>query len=93
MTTTIVTPEEEVDVDVCYGDYDGSVTMTIYVVDFFSSVSGLPNGELVNTMYIKNEADAKLMARFWELGLYTIGEYGEVVFTEVFKDEVEDEYD
>lgn len=91
MTTTIVTPEE-VDVDVCYGDFDGSYTETIYVVDFFSSISGLPNGELVNTMYIKNEADAKLMARFWELGLYTIGENGEVVFTEVFKDEVEDEY-
>jgi hypothetical protein len=91
MTTAIVTPEE-VDVDVCYGDFDGSYTKTIYVVDFFSSISGLPNGELVNTMYIKNEADAKLMVRFWELGLYTTGEYGEVVFTEVFKDEVEDEY-
>lgn len=82
---------EEIDVDVCYGDFDGSITKTIYVVDFFSSISGLPNGELVNTMYIKNEADAKLMARFWELGLYTTGEYGEAVFTEVFKDEVEDE--
>ena len=90
MATAIVTPEE-IDVDVCYGDYDGSITKTIYVVDFFSSISGLPNGELVNTMYIKNEADAKLMARFWELGLYTLGEYGEAVFTEVFKDEVEDE--
>lgn len=91
MAIAIVTPEE-VDVDVCYGDFDSSITKTIYVVDFFSSVSGIPNGELVNTMYIKNEADAKLMARFWELGLYTIGEYGEAVFTEVFKDEVEYEY-
>lgn len=90
MATAIVTPEE-IDVDVCYGDYDGSITKKIYVVDFFSSISGLPNGELVNTMYINNEADAKLMTRFWELGLYTIGEFGEAVFTEVFKNEVEDE--
>ena len=90
MATAIVTPEE-IDVDVCCGDYDGSYTKTIYVVDFFNSVSGLPNGELVNTMYIKNEADAKRMARCWELGLYTTGEYGEAVFTEVFKDEEEDE--
>lgn len=91
MATAIVTPEE-VDVDVCYGDYDGFITKTIYVVDFWTGISGLQNGELVNTMYIKNEADAKLIARFWELGLYTRGEYGEAVFTEVFKDEVEDEY-
>lgn len=77
---------EEVDVDVCYGDYDGSYTKTIYVVDFFNSVSGLPNGEYNSTMFIKTEADAKMKARLWELGMTGRGEYDEITFNQIFED-------
>lgn len=77
---------EEVDVDVCYGDYDGSYTKTIYVVDFFNSVSGLPNGEYYSTMFIKTEADAKMKARLWELGMTGRGEYAEITFNQIFED-------
>jgi len=89
---TAVVSTEEIEIDVCYGDYDGSYTKVTYIVDFWISLSGSKYGELANTMFMKNEADAKLVARLWELGLYTTGEYGEAVFTEVFKDEVEGEY-
>lgn len=85
MAIAIITPEE-VDVDVCYGDFDGSYTKTIYVVDFFNSVSGMPNGELEDTMYIKTEHDAKMMARMWELGMTGRGEYDEITFDKIFED-------
>lgn len=85
MAIAIVTPEE-VDVDVCYGDYDGSYTKTIYVVDFFKSEVGLPNVDCNSTMYIKTEADAKMMARMWELGMTGRGEYDEITFNKIFED-------
>lgn len=85
MAIAIITPEE-VDVDVCYGDFDGSYTKTIYVVDFFNSISGMPNGDLEDTMYIKTEHDAKMMARMWELGMTGRGEYDEITFDKIFED-------
>lgn len=85
MAIAIITPEE-VDVDVCYGDFDGSYTKTIYVVDFFNSISGMPNGDLEDTMYIKTEHDAKMMARMWELGMTGRGEYDEITFNKIFED-------
>lgn len=91
MAIAIITPEE-IDVDVCYGDFDGSYTKTIYVVDFFTSVVGLSTGELETTMYIKNEADAKMKARLWELGLTGRDEYNYITFDNIFEDvEVENE--
>lgn len=92
MATAIVTPEE-VDVDVCYGDFDGSYTKTIYVVDFFTSMSGLPNGEYKSSMYIKTEADAKMKARMWELGMTGLGEYNEITFNDIFEDTEFAEYE
>lgn len=85
MSIAIITPEE-IDVDVCYGDFDSSYTKTIYVVDFFTSLSGLPNGELETTMYIKNEADAKMMARLWELGMTGRDENNFITFKNIFED-------
>lgn len=85
MPIAIVTPEE-VDVDVCYGDYDGFITKTIYVVDFFSSEVGLQNGYLDTTMFIKTEADAKMKALMWELGMTGRGEYDEITFDNIFED-------
>jgi hypothetical protein len=85
MAIAIITPEE-IDVDVCYGDFDGSYTKTIYVVDFFTSVVGLPTSDLETTMYIKNEADAKMKARLWELGLTGRDEYNYITFDKIFED-------
>jgi hypothetical protein len=87
-----ITPEV-VDVDVCYGDYDGSYTKTIYVVDFFNGVVGLPTADLETTMYIKNEADAKMKARMWELGMTGRGEYNEITFNNIFEDTEFAEYE
>lgn len=92
MAIAIITPEE-VDVDVCYGDFDGSYTKTIYVVDFFTSIVGLPNGELETTMYLKTEADAKMKARMWELGMTGRGEYNEITFNKIFEDTEFAEYE
>lgn len=80
-----ITPEE-VDVDVCYGDFDGSYTKTIYVVDFFTGEVGLPTSNLETTMYIKAEHDAKMMARMFELGMTGRGEYNEITFNKIFED-------
>lgn len=85
MAIAIITPEE-VEIDVCYGDFDGSYTKMMYVVDFFNGVSGMPNGEYDTTMYIKTEHDAKMMARLWELGMTGRGEYNEITFNKIFED-------
>lgn len=85
MPIAIITPEE-VDVDVCYGDFDSSYSKTIYVVDFFTSVVGLPTGELETTMYIKTEHDAKMKARLWELGMTGRDEYNCITFKNIFED-------
>ncbi len=90
MPIAIITPEE-VDVDVCYGDFDGSYTKTIYVVDFFTGEVGLPMSNLETTMYIKTEHDAKMMARLFELGMTGRGEYNEITFNKIFEDEVVNE--
>lgn len=90
MSIAIITPEE-VDVDVCYGDFDGSYTKTIYVVDFFTGEVGLPMSNLETTMYIKTEHDAKMMARLFELGMTGRGEYNEITFNKIFEDEVVNE--
>lgn len=84
MAIAIVTPEE-VDVDVCYGDFDGSYTKTIYVLELFNTYVGEP-AEIDDTLYIKTEADAKMMARLWELGMTGRGEYGEITFNKIFED-------
>ncbi len=90
MPIAIITPEE-VDIDVCYGDFDGSYTKTIYVVDFFTGEVGLPMSNLETTMYIKTEHDAKMMARLFELGMTGRGEYNEITFNKIFEDEVVNE--
>jgi len=92
MAIAIITPEE-IDVDVCYGDFDGSYSKTIYVVDFFSSEVGFPNGNYETTMCIKNEADAKMKSRLWELGMTGRGEYGEITFNNIFEDTEFAEYE
>ena len=83
MAIAIITPEE-VDVDVCFGDFDSSYTKTIYVVEFFNTYVGEPN-ELETTMYIKNEADAKMLARMWELGMTSRDENGFITFNKIFE--------
>lgn len=83
MGIAIITPEE-VDVDVCYGDFDGSYTKTIYVLELFNTYVGEP-ADLIDTLYIKTEADAKMMARLWELGMTGRGEYNEVTFNKIFE--------
>jgi hypothetical protein len=90
MPIAIITPEE-VDVDVCYGDYDGSYTKTIYVTDFFVGEVGPMAANYDTTMYIKAEHDAKMMARLWELGMTGRGEYDEITFNKIFEDEVVNE--
>ncbi len=90
MPIAIITAEE-VDVDVCYGDFDGSYTKTIYIVDFFTGEVGLPMSNLETTMYIKTEHDAKMMARLFELGMTGRGEYNEITFNKIFEDEVVNE--
>jgi hypothetical protein len=85
MAIAIVTPEE-VEVDVCYGDFNSSYTKTMYVVDFFRSEVGMLHGDLETTMYIKTEHDAKMMARMWELGMTGRGEYNEITFNDIFED-------
>ena len=83
MAIAIITPEE-VDVDVCFGDFDSSYTKTIYVVDLFNTYVGEPN-ELETTMYIKNEADAKMLARMWELSMTSRDENGFITFNKIFE--------
>ena len=85
MAIAIVTPEE-VEVDVCHGDFNSSYTKTMYVVDFFRSEVGMLHGDLETTMYIKTEHDAKMMARMWELGMTGRGEYNEITFNDIFED-------
>ena len=85
MAIAIVTPEE-VEVDVCYGDFNSSYTKTMYVVDFFRSEVGMLHGDLETTMYIKTEHDAKMMTRLWELGMTGRGEYNEITFNDIFED-------
>jgi|LakMenEpi03Aug12_release.lakeMendotaPanAssembly.Ray.scaffolds.fasta_scaffold06276_5 hypothetical protein len=85
MAIAIVTPEE-VEVDVCYGNFDGSYTKTMYVVDFFRTEVGMLHGDLDTSMYIKTEHDAKMMARLYELGMTGRGEYNEITFNKIFED-------
>lgn len=85
MPIAIITPEE-VDVDVCYGDYDSSYTKTIYIVDFFNSEVGKLHGDLETTMYIKTQHDARMMARMWALNMTGRGEYDEITFNKIFED-------
>jgi hypothetical protein len=88
-----ITPEV-IDIDVCYGDYDGIMYKTIYIVDFFTGEVGLPTSNLETTMYIKAEHDAKMMARLWELGMTDRGEYNEITFNKIFEDvEVDEDAD
>lgn len=85
MPIATITPEE-VDIDVCYGDFDGSYTKTIYVLDL------MPGDEFPmeagDTMYIKSEHDAKMKALMWELGMTHRGELGEIKFNTIFHDEL-----
>ncbi len=90
MSIATITPEV-IDIDVCYGGYDGIVYKTIYIVDFFTSAVGFPSGEYKSTMYIKAEHDAKMMARLWELGMTGRGEYNEITFNKIFEDVEVDE--
>ena len=85
MAIAIVTPEE-VDVDVCYGDFNSFYTKTMYVVDFFRTEVGMLHGDLDASMYIKTEHDAKMMARLYELSMTGRGEYNEITFNKIFED-------
>ena len=93
MAIAIVTPEE-VDVDVCYGDFNSFYTKTMDVVDFFRTEVGMLHGDLDTQMYIKTEHDAKMMARLYELGMTGRGEYNEITFNKIFEDvEVDEDAD
>lgn len=77
MREAIVT-EDYVDIDVCYGDYDGHVTRKSYEVAFFVSDDEDP----IDRHYYKTEEFAKNAASLFERGLYYIGQYGGVEFEE-----------
>jgi hypothetical protein len=67
MRNVTITPEL-VDVDVCYGDYDGFVAKTIWTVEMFEGK------EQVSTMFLKTEEFAKEAAdKFVRLGLCAFG--------------------
>ncbi len=67
MRNVTITPEL-VDVDVCYGDYDGFVTKTIWTVEMFEGK------QLMTTMFLKTEEFAKEAAdKFIRLGLCAFG--------------------
>jgi hypothetical protein len=44
-------------------------------------------------MYIKTDHDAKMMARLWELGMTSRGEYNEITFNNIFEDTEFAEYE
>lgn len=77
MREAIVTAED-VDFDVCVGDYDGHVTRTSYEVAYF--VDG--DEDPIDRHYYKTEEFAKNAASLFERGLYYIGQYGGVEFEE-----------
>lgn len=63
MTRTVEITSEMIDVDVCYGDYDGHVTRETWVVDFFIL------GERVDSGCYKREDYARaIAAKFIETG-------------------------
>lgn len=62
MRTTTITPEL-VDIDVCYGDYDGFVTREYWNVDCYK------NGELMYQSTHRYEDVAKMRATLFENGI------------------------
>ncbi len=64
---------EEIDVDVCYGDFDGSFRTEAPVVEFYK------DGERLDTSFPKSMEYALDAKRKFEAGEYTVGEYDEVL--------------
>lgn len=54
------------------------------VEDWTYNVSFFEDGELIDRHWLKTEADAKMYGILFEIGLYSLGEYGEVVPDKVF---------
>lgn len=54
MTRTYTITPETVDIDVCYGDYDGHITKDIFYLEVFS-----PLGIRLDGVGFYSEADAK----------------------------------
>jgi hypothetical protein len=81
MRTAFIT-SEDVDVDVCYGDFDGHITRKSYCVEFFVL------DDLVDEHWLKTEVAARMHAGLFEQGDFYEGEYGELKFDRAFRDEV-----
>lgn len=75
-TSTITA--EDIDVDMCVGDYDSSYTRKTYVLELFDMAM------TVDTLFLKTETAAKMCAGLWEEGAFERGEYGEVNFDKAF---------
>ena len=82
MRTAIITPEI-VDIDVCYGEYDGHMTRTSWTVDFFeNSEDNLARFEKTDTHYYKTEEIAKIAKERYEAGDFKIGQHGGILIFE-----------
>lgn len=80
MYTAVVTPED-LEIDVTYLHYDGSYTRKTYMLELFI------DGKLVDTLWLKQEQNARLCAGLFEQGEFYYGSYGEILFDKAFKQE------
>jgi hypothetical protein len=72
MLNAIITVED-IDVDVCLGDYDSFRTDQCIEVAYYK------DGERLDAQYPKTMATALAAKSLFESGRYSIGEYGEVL--------------
>ena len=79
MRTATITPEE-IDVDVCVGQYDGFVTRTAWVVAFYENAENLAVGVYEDECCYKTEEYANAAKTKYEAGEFQRGEYGEIIF-------------
>ena len=67
MRSVTITPEE-IDVDVCFGEFDGFTTKTTWVVDMFKGKTRVDSVCMKTEQFAKETAD-----KFIRLGLCAFG--------------------
>ena len=74
MRRTASVVSEDIDIDVCIGDYDGFKTIEVWFVDFYV------DGERIVGNTYKEEWQARQSAKWFEDGIYLHGEHKELIF-------------
>lgn len=82
MRVATITPEI-VDIDVCYGNFDGHMTRTSWTVDFYeNSEENLARFEKKDCHYYKTEEAANIAKQRYEAGDFKISQYGGILIFE-----------